>query len=80
MTAAMDKNHTDYKTAMRMGAYLIQSIKAGVAPFDSTKDATQFMQDYARIMARGLQTSPGQFTVDIKDEWNKTYGGKKAIT
>lgn len=63
-----------------MGAYLIQAIKIGVAPFNSQKSATQFMQSYANIMARGLRTSPGQLTVDIKDEWNKTYGGKRAIT
>jgi len=76
----MDKNHTDYKNAMRMGAYLIQAIASGVAPYDSLKSATQFMMEYTRLMSRALSCNPAQLTVDIKDEWNKTYGGKKAIT
>lgn len=75
----MDRNSADYRDAMRIGAYLMECILKTNHAQRSAKEAAEFMKQYTRLMARALQTNAAQMSVDIRDEWNKTFGGMKEI-
>ena len=74
----MDKNHRDYQVIMTCGAVLIEANMQGITGLDGHL-AMKMLNDYCKITARSLSCDPAQLAVDVKDVWNKTYGGKKSI-
>lgn len=69
--------HQDYKDAVSVGAYLMFCIIRDNLKHDLR--GAEIMKQYTALMARALACVPAQLAVDIADQYERTFTGKRRI-